>query len=143
RNLNRDADGINALLDSYFDGDGNNGTDYEKITGARILNPTEYTFHKQLGYITLTRKLQNEARVGVAYEFNDSGRRYRVGALSGDDAGRPDVEVGFLKRPRPRKVSIRDQSLRIIPTWDLMMKNIYALNVSQLSPEGFQLRVIY
>src|SRR5690606_11323549 len=44
---------------------------------------------------------------------------------------------------RPRKVSIRDQQLRIIPTWDLMMKNIYSLNVSQLTPENFQLRIIY
>src|SRR5690606_29284648 len=143
RNLNRDADGINALLDSYFDGEGNNGTDYEKITGARILNPTEYTFHKQLGYITLTRKLQNDEALAVAYEFTYNGRSYKVGELSEDYASRPDNEVVFLKLLRPRKVSIRDQSLRIIPTWDLMMKNIYALNVSQLSPEGFQLRVIY
>ncbi|MBX2965392.1 MAG: cell surface protein SprA [Cyclobacteriaceae bacterium] len=143
RSLNRDADGINGLLDSYFAGEGNNGTDYEKITGARILNPTEYTFHKQLGYITLTRKLQNDEALAVAYEFTYNGRSYKVGELSEDYASRPDNEVLFLKLLRPRKVSIRDQALRIIPTWDLMMKNIYALNVTQLSPEGFQMRMIY
>jgi cell surface protein SprA len=27
--------------------------------------------------------------------------------------------------------------------WDLMMKNVYNLNVSQLTRDGFQLRVIY
>src|SRR5690606_38530809 len=54
-----------------------------------------------------------------------------------------DNEVVFLKLLRPRKIAIRDQNKRIIPTWDLMMKNIYSLNVNQLSPEGFQLRVIY
>lgn len=143
RNFNRNADGINLLLDNYFAGDGNNGTDYEKITGARILNPTEYTFHRQLGYITLTRKLQNDEALAVAYEYTYNGRSYKVGELSEDYASRPDNEVLFLKMLRPRKVSIRDQQRKIIPTWDLMMKNIYALNVSQLTREGFQLRVIY
>ncbi|MCU0399176.1 MAG: cell surface protein SprA, partial [Cyclobacteriaceae bacterium] len=143
RNFNRDADGINQILDSYFSGDVNNGTDYEKITGARILNPTEYTFHKQLGYITLTRKLQNDEALAVAYEYTYNGRSYKVGELSEDYANRPDNEVIFLKMLRPRKVSIRDQDRNIIPTWDLMMKNIYALNVSQLTRDGFQLRLIY
>jgi cell surface protein SprA len=143
RNFDRNADGINQLLDAYFAGDANNGTDYEKITGARILNPTEYTFHKQLGYITLTRKLQNDEVLAVAYEYTYNGRSYKVGELSEDYASRPDNEVLFLKMLRPRKVSIRDPQRNIIPSWDLMMKNIYALNVSQLSREGFQLRVIY
>ena len=143
RTFERDADVINTDLDNYFEGEGNNGTDYEKITGARILNPTEYTFHKQLGYITLTRKLQNDEALAVAYEFTYNGRSYKVGELSEDYASRPDNEVLFLKLLRPRKVSIRDQQLRIIPTWDLMMKNIYSLNVSQLTPENFQLRIIY
>ncbi len=34
-------------------------------------------------------------------------------------------------------------SKKIIPTWDLMMKNIYNLNVNQLTRDGFQLRIIY
>ncbi|MBX2946585.1 MAG: cell surface protein SprA [Cyclobacteriaceae bacterium] len=143
RNLDRNADAINGLLDSYFAGEGNNGTDYEKITGARILSPTEYTFHRQLGYITLTRKLQNDEAIAVAYEYTFNGRSYKVGELSEDYASRPDNEVVFLKLLRPRKVSIRDQARNIIPTWDLMMKNIYSLNVSQLTRENFQLRIIY
>ena len=143
RNLDRNADGINAILDNYFTGTSNNGTDYEKITGARILNPTEYTFHKQLGYITLTRKLQNDEALAVAYEYTYNGRNYKVGELSEDYASRPDNEIIFLKLLRPRKISIRDQQQQIIPTWDLMAKHIYALNVSQLIREGFQLRIIY
>lgn len=143
RNLDRNADGINGLLDAYFAGEGNNGTDYEKITGARILSPTEYTFHRQLGYITLTRKLQNDEAIAVAYEYTFNGRSYKVGELSEDYASRPDNEVVFLKLLRPRKVSIRDQARNIIPTWDLMMKNVYSLNVSQLTRENFQLRIIY
>jgi cell surface protein SprA len=45
-------------------------TDYEKITSARKLAPTEYTVHPQLGYITLTRKLQNDEALAVAYEYS-------------------------------------------------------------------------
>ncbi len=120
-----------------------NGTDYEKITSARKLSPTEYTVHPQLGYITLTRKLQNDEALAVAYEYTYNGRPYKVGELSEDYANLKDNEIVFLKLLRPRKVAIRDANKRIIPTWDLMMKNIYNLNVNQLSREGFQLRIIY
>lgn len=141
--FSRDPDDINTALENYFAGENNNGTDFEKITGARRLSPTEFTFHQQLGYITLTRKLQNDEALAVAYEYTANGRSFKVGETSEDYGSLEDEEVIFLKLLRPRKVSIRDQNDRVIPTWDLMMKNIYSLNVNQLSREGFQLRVIY
>ncbi len=119
------------------------GTDYEKINGARRLASTEFTFHPQLGYITLTRKLQNDEALAVAYEYTYNGFAYKVGELSESYSTLKDNEVVFLKLLRPRKVSIRDANKKIIPTWDLMMKNIYNLNVNQLSRDGFQLRIIY
>lgn len=119
------------------------GTDYEKMNRARKLAPTEFTFHPQLGYITLTRKLQNDEALAVAYEYTYNGRPYQVGELSESYSSLKDNEVIFLKLLRPRKVAIRDENKKIIPTWDLMMKNIYNLNVNQLSREGFQLRIIY
>jgi cell surface protein SprA len=119
------------------------GTDYEKINGARKLAPTEFTFHPQLGYITLTRKLQNDEALAVAYEYTYNGQRHVVGELSETYANLKDNEVIFLKLLRPRKVAVRDANKQIIPTWDLMMKNIYNLNVNQLSRDGFQLRIIY
>ena len=30
-----------------------------------------------------------------------------------------------------------------MPTWDLMMKNIYPLNASQLNRDNFQLQIVY
>ncbi|MEJ7647263.1 MAG: cell surface protein SprA [Chryseolinea sp.] len=119
------------------------GTDYEKINGARRLAATEFTYHPQLGYITLTRKLQNDEALAVAYEYSYNGRQHQVGELSNSYTGLKDNEVVFLKLLRPRKVSIRDANKKIIPTWELMMKNIYNLNVNALSREGFQLRIIY
>ncbi len=144
----RNPDQINDLLsDGLYGTDAlTNGLDFEKITGARKLAPTEFTFHKQLGYITLTRKLQNDEALAVAYEYTYNGRPYKVGELSEDYANLKDDEIVFLKLLRPRKIAIRagsDGKGRIIPTWDLMMKNIYNLNVNQLTREGFQLRIIY
>lgn len=120
-----------------------NGTDYEKITGARKLSQTEFTYHSQLGYITLTRKLQNDEALAVAFEYTYNGQVYKVGELTEDYSNLKDKETIFMKLLRPRKIAIRDQNNVIIPTWDLMMKNIYTLNVNQLTRENFQLRIIY
>lgn len=141
----RNADQISNYLENVLYGAGGmvNGTDFERITSARKLNPTEFTFHRQLGYITLARKLQNDEALAVAFEYTFNGRTYKVGELTEDYSSRPDNEVIFLKLLRPRKINIRDSRQRIIPTWDLMMKNIYSLNVSQLAQEGFQLRIVY
>lgn len=119
-----------------------NGTDFEKINSARRLSPTEFTLHKQLGYITLSRKLQSDEALAVAYEYTNAEGTWQVGELSEDYASRPESEVIFLKLLRSRKYfpEVGNQTL---PMWDLMMKNIYNLNVNQLSPDGFQLRVIY
>lgn len=120
-----------------------NGTDFEKINSARKLAPSEYTFNKELGYLTLQRKLQNDEVLAVAYEYSYNGRPYKVGELSDDYGNKPENQVAFLKLLRPRKISIKDSRGTIIPTWNLMMKNIYNLNVTQLTRDGFQLRVIY
>lgn len=133
----RTTDGLNIALPSLFGGTLKNGTDYEKITASRKLASTEYTFHQQLGYITLNRKLQNDEAIAVAYEYTYNGKPYKVGELSDDYASLKDDEFIFLKLLRPREVNTR------VPTWDLMMKNIYSFGITQLSSDGFQLRVIY
>ncbi|HEY5823587.1 MAG TPA: cell surface protein SprA, partial [Cyclobacteriaceae bacterium] len=119
------------------------GTDYEKVTSARKLASTEFSYHKELGYLTLQRKLQNDEVLAVAFEYSYNGRVYKVGELNGDYADVTEDQTIFLKLLRPRKVNIKNISGKIIPTWNLMMKNIYSLNVSGLTRDGFQLRVIY
>ncbi len=138
--LNREADNVNAQLEGLgFE----NGVDFEKITSARKLDPAEYTFDPQLGYITLQRKLQNDEALAVAYQYSYQGRVFKVGELAEDYNGRDENEVIFLKLLRPRKINIRDNSGERIPTWDLMMKNIYNLNANNLERENFSLRIIY
>ncbi|MEZ4974797.1 MAG: cell surface protein SprA [Cyclobacteriaceae bacterium] len=138
--ISANSDGINQALEGLGLV---NGTDFEKITSARKLAPTEFTFNNQLGYITLQRKLQNDEALAVAFEYTHNGRKYKVGELTEDYSNKPENDVVYLKLLRPRKISIKDQTGKIIPTWNLMMKNIYNLNVTQLEQEGFQLRVIY
>jgi cell surface protein SprA len=111
--------------------------DFERINGARKLEDKEFSVHRQLGYITLSRKLQNDEILAVSYEYTFNGQVYKVGELAEDYSRRRDSEAIFLKLLRPAKIDTRT------PMWDLMMKNIYALNASQVSREGFQLRVIY
>lgn len=120
-----------------------NGTDFEKITSARKLSATEFSFHNQLGYITLQRKLQNDEALAVAFEYTYNGLKFKVGELTEDYSNKDAKEVVYLKLLRPRKIAVKDNNDNILPTWKLMMKNIYSLNVSQLKKDNFQLRVIY
>ncbi|SHN22032.1 cell surface protein SprA [Cyclobacterium lianum] len=113
------------------------GVEFEQINGARKLADNEYTFHPQLGYFSLSRKLQNDEVIAVSYEYTYNGQRYKVGELSEDYQNRPEDNVIFLKMLRPARINTR------IPTWDLMMKNIYNLNANQIQKEGFQLQIIY
>jgi cell surface protein SprA len=116
-----------------------NGEDFEKITGARKLAQSEFTVHPLLGYITLSRKLQNDEALAVAYEYTYRGENFKVGELTEDYGRRPEDDVIYLKLLRQRNLS----TILKTPNWDLMMKNIYSLTGGQFSQEGFQLRVIY
>ncbi|MCX8491603.1 MAG: cell surface protein SprA, partial [Cyclobacteriaceae bacterium] len=120
-----------------------NGTDFEKITSARKLAASEFSFNSQLGYITLQRKLQNDEALAVAFEYTYNGKVFKVGELTEDYSNKPPKEVVFLKMLRPRKIAVKDETGKILPTWNLMMKNIYSLNGSSLTRDGFQLRMIY
>jgi cell surface protein SprA len=136
--------GIEALLQGpLFKSGLVPGTDYEKITSARKLATTEYTLNQQLGYITLQRKLQNDEALAVAFEYTYNGAVYKVGELTEDYSNKASTDVIYLKMLRPRSIKPKDLSGKILPTWNLMMKNIYNLNVTSLTKDGFQLRVIY
>ncbi len=113
------------------------GVDFEQVNGARKLAPTEFIFNRELGYISLSRKLQNDEVLAVAYEYTFNGNVFKVGELSEDYQNRPEDQIIFMKMLRPARINTR------IPTWDLMMKNVYNLNASQIQREGFQLQVIY
>jgi cell surface protein SprA len=113
--------------------------DFEK-TFARLLSPSEYTLNPELGYISLNTALQPNQVLGVAFKYNYNGQTYQVGELSRNvppDSSAAGTKTLFVKM-------LRSSSIRPdVPTWDLMMKNIYSLGAFQISPEDFRLDIFY
>lgn len=101
---------------------------------AKRLNTNEYTFNRQLGYLSLNQKLPDNQMLAVAYSYtlNGSNQIYKVGEFSEES---PLLLVKLLKP----NVSLKTSS----PMWDLMMKNIYSLESNQLDSDGFILNVLY
>jgi len=127
-------DPTNALA-TYFAGSG--GTDnYGKLTYARKLTAKEFTLNPQLGYISLNYPLNNDEILAVAYQYTYNGVQYQVGEFSSDLPVDPTTPKQlFLKL-------LKNSLLKTnLPTWKLMMKNIYSLNAYQVSSTGFKLRV--
>ncbi|MGB1018484.1 MAG: cell surface protein SprA [Chitinophagales bacterium] len=112
--------------------------DFEK-TFAKLLSPSEYTFHPQLGYISLNSALQPNQVLGVAFKYTYNGQVYQVGELS------RNVPPDSLSTSKALFVKmLRSTSQRQdLPTWDLMMRNIYSLGAFQISPEDFRLDIFY
>lgn len=113
--------------------------DFEK-TFARQLSPSEYYFNPQIGFLSLNQQLQPDDVLGVAYQYTYNGRVYQVGEFSQDvtvDSTQGVQKVLFLKL-------LKATSQRTnLPIWQLMMKNIYSLDVNSLQRDGFNLNIFY
>ena len=130
----RNADNTsNTLQDLKFV----KGTDFEQLRGVRKLSEREYTFNPQLGYLSLTTPLRNDEVIAVSYEYTYNGVPHKVGELTETSQNLTEDQVLILKLLRPSSIRID------LPTWNLMMKNIYSIGASQLSRQGFQFRIIY
>ena len=132
----RNSNDVTGILEDQFGF--TSGVDFVKIGTARKLErEKEFVVNEQLGYISLLRKLQNDEMLAVSYVYSYNGRTYTVGELTQDYSGLADDQVIVLKMLRPNRINVE------VPTWDLMMKNIYSLNANQVEREGFQLRIHY
>ncbi|MDT8431786.1 MAG: cell surface protein SprA [Bacteroidales bacterium] len=114
----------------------NLGRDFEKIENARLLSPREYDFNEKLGYISLNSALNTDEVLAVAYEFTFRGQTYQVGELS-TSAGVSAPKTLILKLVKPSNFTPRSY------TWDLMMKNVYAIGAYQVQQDEFTLDVLY
>ncbi|MDF1575813.1 MAG: cell surface protein SprA [Bacteroidales bacterium] len=112
------------------------GTDFEKIENARLLSPREYTFNDKLGYISLNTALNTDEILAVAYEYTYRGQTFRVGELS-ESSGISAPSSLMMKLLKPTNFTPRSY------TWDLMMKNVYALGAYQVNEDEFTLDVLY
>lgn len=113
------------------------GADFVRTT-ARKLNPSEFNFNPQLGYISLNTQVNANDVVAVAYRYTYNGKVYQVGEFAEDLP--PDTtnqKIMFLKLLKAR-AQVPTQ-----PLWNLMMKNIYALGGLGVSKEDFRFNVLY
>ncbi|MBD8083323.1 cell surface protein SprA [Chryseobacterium sp. GCR10] len=111
-----------------------NGEEFLFNKKARRLNSNEYTFHPQLGYISLNQRLNEQQLLTVSYSYtvNGTNQVYKVGEFSEES---PVLITKLLKSNSQVKVTS--------PMWQLMMKNIYALDAGQVDQDGFILNVLY
>lgn len=115
------------------------GQDYEKIENARKLESNEYQLNAKLGYISLNQALNADEVLAVAYEYTVGGQVFRVGEFSNevnkdDQSDAPSLILKLLKGT---------SFTPALPTWELMMKNIYSIGASRLNQEEFELHVMY
>ena len=129
----RDISQATNILDAIpgFEG----SIDYEKLQSARKLSTSEYTLNSSLGFISLSNTLQTDDVLAVAYEYTYGGVTYQVGEFASDLSS--NTQALFVKL---LKGTTGSPSL---PTWRLMMKNVYNLGASNVQKEKFRLDIKY
>jgi cell surface protein SprA len=113
--------------------------DFEKIQG-RKLNPSEYRFNPDLGFISLNIRLDQDEVIGVAYEYTYNGKVYQVGELS-QNIENVDTS-GTQKVLYVKMLKSSNQNVKF-PLWDLMMKNVYRIGGGDLNGEEFEFDIFY
>ncbi|MGF7141506.1 T9SS outer membrane translocon Sov/SprA [Roseimarinus sediminis] len=131
----READQVNQTLAPLKSYGFENGKDWEKVGQARKLAETEYTFNPQLGFISLNASLNTDEVLAVAYEYTVGGEVYQVGEFTTNNI---ESEKALLVK------LIKGTNLSPeLPTWDLMMKNVYNLGAYDLAAADFDFQVVY
>ena len=126
----RDIDQTSTVLDGI--GSFAGGSDYEKLSSARLLNSSEYSVNTALGYISLKTSLQTDQVLAVAYEYTYGGQTFQVGEFASDMT---DVSQALFVKALKNTSNNPSQG-----NWRLMMKNVYYLS-SQVEKEKFRLDV--
>lgn len=125
---------VNTLQTAFNMSD---GEDFSKVR-ARKLAPTEYSFHPQLGFLSLNVQVKPTDVIGVAYQYTYNGKTYQVGEFAQDLPLNADtLNVMYLKMLKGVRIRVD------LPMWDLMMKNVYSLGAYQVNPEDFRLDISY
>ncbi|MCI6160170.1 MAG: cell surface protein SprA, partial [Prevotella sp.] len=126
----RDIDQTSSVFDAINGFTG--GADYEKLESARLLNSSEYSVNKHLGYVSLKTSLQSDQVLAVAYEYTYGGMTYQVGEFAGDIS---DVRQALFVKSLKNTSNNPQQG-----NWNLMMKNVYYL-ASSIEKDKFRLDI--
>ena len=113
--------------------------DFEQVY-ARQLSPSEYYFNPQIGFLSVNAQLQPSDVLAVAYQYSYNGAVYQVGEFSQDVA--VDSSTGIQKTLFVKLLKATAARTNL-PIWNLMMKNVYSLDMAGISKNNFQLNVLY
>ena len=132
----RDISQATTILDGIAGGNEFHGSiDYEKLQAARKLNSSEYTVNNALGYVSLSSTLQVDDVLAVAYEYTYMGTTYQVGEFASDLTD--NSKALYVKLLKGTSGSPN------LPTWRLMMKNVYYLGTQKVMADKFRLDIKY
>lgn len=109
--------------------------DYDKLQSARLLPSSEYHLNTELGTLTLNTTLQPDDILAVAYEYTYGAQTYQVGEFSSDLTSTDQALMVKMLKGSANSPSI--------PTWRLMMRNVYSLGASSLQKEKFRMDIKY
>ncbi len=131
RDIARLTEALGPLSSQDFVG----GRDYEKIENARLLDSTEYTLNRQLGYLSLNQSINNDEVLAVAYQYTANGVTFQVGEFSTDGIAAPGTLILKMLKGTNLNPGFKN--------WQLMMKNIYNIKGQRISNEDFKLDVLF
>ena len=129
----RDISQATSILDGIYNFSGS--VDYEKLQAARKLSSSEYTVNNALGYVSLSSTLQVDDVLAVAYEYTYMGTTYQVGEFASDLTD--NSKALYVKLLKGTSGSPN------LPTWRLMMKNVYYLGTQKVMSDKFRLDIKY
>ena len=125
--------------------------DFETVY-ARKLNPTDFYYNPQVGFISVNQTLQPNDVLAVAYQYSYNGRIYQVGEFASDvppdTASAGSISAGSQKVLYLKLLKATAQRTNL-PIWNLMMKNVYSLKtpsgstLSNIQSTGFQFNINY
>ncbi|MCA5003955.1 T9SS outer membrane translocon Sov/SprA [Sphingobacterium bovistauri] len=126
-----------SFLQSFFATSG--GADnYAKLNAAqKLVEGQDYSVNRKLGYISLNFPLNQDQVLALSYRFSANGIEYQVGDLSTDipfDANNP--RMLYTKLLKNEILSTQ------LPTWDLMMKNIYSIGGNNIDEHDVNLQIV-
>ncbi|WP_322971121.1 cell surface protein SprA [Faecalibacter sp. LW9] len=128
-----------TALNGYNDGTEvfRDGEHYLVNENVRKLDPSEYSFNPQLGYITLNSPLvDGEDLLAVSFQYtltDNPSKIYKVGEMSDE----------FDKTLITKLIKPNSAVNLASPMWDLMMKNIYSLNAFGVDAQDFTMNVTF
>lgn len=121
---------------SFFASTGANDN-YVKLTYARkLVEGRDYSVNRRLGYISLIYPLNQDQVLSVAYKYLANGREYQVGEFSNDIPVTPSSPKMLYTKLLKNEIIKTN-----LPTWNLMMKNIYSLGASNISGTNFHVQI--